>query len=260
MIEISAPTYVTSVPSEQNALDLFQGEWSSLFPPPLSHLRAGQIPLFQDSRIAWMIQSLGGVEGFRVLELGPLEGGHSYMLDRAGAAAVTSVEANPRAFMKCLTAKELLGMPKVSFRLGDFREFLGSTEENWDLCVASGVLYHMLDPVELLKSLAQRSDRIFLWTHYYDEAVIQSTPYLSHRFGKSITGKSGSFSYTLHRLNYLEALESKAFTGGSAQYSHWLPRADIFGALEHFGFKNFLTNDEKPDHPHGPSFSILATR
>ncbi len=118
----------------------------------------------------------------------------------------------------------------------------------------------MLDPVELLKALAQRSSRLFLWTHYYVEAVIKSTPHLCHRFGKSVAGKSGSFSHTLHRLNYLEALESKAFTGGRAKYSHWLPRADIFGALQHFGFKNLLTNDETPDHPHGPAFSILATR
>jgi hypothetical protein len=259
MIETTAPAYVTSHPSEQNVIDLFEGEWSSSFPPPLSHLRAGGIPLFQDSRIAWMIQNLGGVEGFRILELGPLEGGHSYMLDRAGAASVTSVEANPRAFLKCLTAKEILGMEKVSFRLGDFRELLACSQDNWDLCVASGVLYHMLDPVGLLKTLAEHSDRLFLWTHYYDEAAIQANPRVSQRFGKVVAGQAGSFSYTLHRFNYL-TFEGKAFTGGSAQFSNWLPRADIFGALQYFGFKNFLTNDEIPDHPNGPSLSILATR
>ena len=41
-----------------------------------------------------------GVDGRRVLELGPLEGGHSYMLQRAGAARVLAIEANTRAFLK----------------------------------------------------------------------------------------------------------------------------------------------------------------
>ena len=62
--------------------------------------------------------------GFACLELGPLEAGHSYILDRAGALEVLAIEANRRAFLKCLVVKEMIGLPSVRFVLGDFNEFL----------------------------------------------------------------------------------------------------------------------------------------
>ena len=259
MQEFPGPAYITSFPSSQNLVDLFHGEWSSSFPPPFSHLQAGPIPLFQDSRLAWAIQTLGGVTGFRVLELGPLEGGHSYMLDRAGSASITAIEANPRAFVKCLLAKEILGMPRVIFRLGDFREFLAATSDTWDLCVASGVLYHMLEPVELLKKLAARTNRLFLWTHYYDETLVNENDHIKQRFGPKVLRHDGEFTYTLHQYDYL-ADEGSAFTGGTAHHAHWLTRTDILSALQHFGYRNFQTSSETPDHPHGPAFALLATR
>lgn len=43
--------YTTSAPNPQNALDIFQGDWVSQFPEPLASLRAGPLPIFEDSRI-----------------------------------------------------------------------------------------------------------------------------------------------------------------------------------------------------------------
>src|SRR5262245_33426009 len=117
-------SYVRAAPSPQNALDIFKGEWASLLPAPLSALRAGPLPLFDDPRISRFLSQIGGVAGKSVLELGPLEGGHSYMIDRAGASSIISVEANTRAFMKCLIVKELVGLPRVQFLCGDFVAYL----------------------------------------------------------------------------------------------------------------------------------------
>jgi hypothetical protein len=259
-LEATLDSYVTSAPSPQNMLDVFDGEWASRFPPPLDTLTAGSIPLFQDARIHWMFEELGGVGGLRVLELGPLEAGHSYMLDRAGAMSVLAIEANRRAFLKCLIAKEILGMPTVEFVLGDFREFLQTTAGRWDLCVASGVLYHMRDPMELLSQMAAHTDRLFLWTHYYDEAILNANPNLKPRFGACTAGQTAGFAYRLHRYNYLEAVKAKGFCGGSAHYANWLSRDAILGALKHFGFQKIATCHETPEHPHGPCFSLVATR
>src|SRR5215468_6458704 len=87
-------------PSDQNALDLFAGEWSSQPPSDRRELKAGATPLFDDPRITWAVHRMtemgltDGVRGRDVLELGPLEGGHTYVLDRLGAKSVTAVEAN----------------------------------------------------------------------------------------------------------------------------------------------------------------------
>ncbi|MEZ5286815.1 MAG: hypothetical protein R2712_18800 [Vicinamibacterales bacterium] len=114
---------MTVPPSPQNALDIFAGEWASRMPSSAPVLRAGQAALFDDPRLAWPLERLGGVAGRRVLELGPLEGGHTYMLDRAGAREIVAIEGNTRAYLKCLVAKEILGIPSGRFVCGDFAAY-----------------------------------------------------------------------------------------------------------------------------------------
>src|SRR5690349_16731792 len=111
--------FIKTAPHPQHALDIFEGEWLSALPSPLTPCRAGKLPLFGDPRIQWAVEQWGGVQGKRVIELGPLEGGHSWMLEQMGAAEVIAVEANTRAYLKCLTLKELTGMTRVRFLCGD---------------------------------------------------------------------------------------------------------------------------------------------
>src|SRR3954447_24127366 len=92
-------SYVRSAPSAQNALDIFKGEWASRLPSPCADLCAGPLPLFADTRISRFLDEIGGITGKTVLELGPLEGGHSYMLDRAGPSEIVSIEGNSRAYL-----------------------------------------------------------------------------------------------------------------------------------------------------------------
>ena len=116
--------YVTTTPSPQNAVDIFAGEWSSKLPEPFAEVRAGSALLFADARLEWGLTQLGGVTGKTVLELGPLEGGHTYMLEQGGAASVVAIEANTRAYLKCLITKELLGLKRARFLCGNFVAFL----------------------------------------------------------------------------------------------------------------------------------------
>ena len=64
--------YVQGAPDDQKALDIFAGEWSSAMPPEYAGLAAGAAALFEDPRLQWGIEQLGGVDGASVLELGPL--------------------------------------------------------------------------------------------------------------------------------------------------------------------------------------------
>ena len=116
-------SYVTRAPDPQNALDIFKGQWTSRLPERWSYLTAGFLPIFQDPRVSWAIEHLGGSEGKTVLELGPLEGGHSYMLENAGAESVLAIEGNANAFLRCLAVKEIVALKKVRFLCGDFRKY-----------------------------------------------------------------------------------------------------------------------------------------
>lgn len=252
--------YVKSAPSPQHAIDIFKGEWASRFPPPYDVLNAGALATFQDGRIVWALTELGGCIGQRVLELGPLEGGHSFMLQHAGAAEVVAIEANTRAYLKCLIAKEILGLDRVRFLCGDFVPYFDQTDEQFDLIFASGVLYHMRDPISLIRQLSRHTSRVYMWTQYYDKAIMDSKPHLKVRYPSHQRAECDGFRYTQHRQDYQNSLSVAGYCGGNAEYSVWLSREDLLGGLRHFGFTDIRIANEMLDHPHGPCFDLVAIK
>jgi hypothetical protein len=259
--------YSKEVPSAANAVGIFSGEWASRFPAPLEDVPAGAAPLFADPRISWCVERLaergreGGVRGARVLELGPLEGGHSYMLERAGAASVTAIESNARSYLKCLIAKELLGLTRTSFAFGDFVPYLRDCADRFDVAVASGVIYHLLDPVRVIADLCSVTDSaIFVWTQYYDEDVIARRTDLHRKFGDRRTVEVDGHAYELVEYRYLDALDHAGFCGGSAPTSSWLTRDGLMAAFERHGFGEIEIQDDDREHVHGPAITFLARR
>ena len=158
--------YAVVEPTRQASFDLFKGEWISHVPG----FETGKMPLFTDPRVDWLGERAGGFAGKRILELGPLECAHTYLMAQAGAAHIMSIESNIRAFMKCLIVKEALGI-NADLYLGDFRKFIRGTDQRYDFVLASGVLYHMEEPVELLEGLSRITNCFGVWTHYYEGSV-----------------------------------------------------------------------------------------
>lgn len=254
--------FVAAPPSPQNAVDIFKGEWSSKFPPPHDLLQTGEIGLYEDARLQWLISELRTFHQKNILELGPLEGMHSYMLEQNGAESITAIESNTHAYLRCLITKELLQLQRVRFLCGDFIGYLKDPScPDFDLTVACGVLYHMIDPVELIALLAHHSrDHIFLWSHYYDETWALAKD-LQWKFPYIREANYGGFSHRLVRQEYgTKALDWQGFCGGSRSYSHWLYREEILGALRHFGFSDIKISFDTLEHPNGPSMALIANR
>lgn len=254
--------YITTAPSPQNALDIFKGEWASAFPAPIQNLQAGKTGLFEDPRIKWLTTEVSDLHGRHILELGPLEGGHSYMLESSGAASVTAIESNTHAYLKCLIAKELLNMQHVNFLCGDFIEYMkGPDCKQFDIGIASGVLYHMINPVELISLLAKCcQSHLLIWTHYYDEEWVKTNE-LEFKFPAKEKSDYAGFSHVLVRQYYGNKILSDAsFCGGSRPYSNWMYREEIIKCLNYFGFVNIQIKFDQRDHPNGPAFALLASR
>lgn len=205
------------------------------------------------------VDSNGGVCDRGAL-MDPLEGGHTYMLEQLGAQRVTSIEANSRAYLKCLIAGELLRLQRVDFLFGDFIAYLRSTDERYDAVIASGVLYHMQNPVELIELLSNVTDRIFLWTHYFDREVAAAKEELAAKFSDSYAAEYKGFRHTLQRYHYGEALGWQGFCGGATGFTHWLSREDILACIEHFGFNDIRIKFDHLDHPNGPALALVAMR
>jgi SAM-dependent methyltransferase len=251
--------YVREAPSAQLAVDLFAGQWSSALPADLG-VSAGQVPLFDDPRIHWVVEQIGGIDDLRVLELGPLEAGHTAMLERAGAS-VLAIEANTRAYLKCLVVKELLGLGQSHFLLGDFGMYLRDTDETFDLVLASGVLYHASDPLGLLERIARVAPAVAIWTHYFDPEVVESDPESRRRFtAPAERASTHGVEVTLHPRDYLESLAWSGFCGGPEHFARWMERDDLLAVLGALGFDDIAVQYDDRTNPNGACIMLLARR
>lgn len=197
----------------------------------------------------------GGFADRDVLELGPLEGGHTYLIDRLGARSVTAIEASARAYLKCLIAKETFGMLRAHFLLGDCLAHLRTTDRTYDIDVACGILYHLTNPVELL---ARRCRAIFLWTVFYDPEFIAKQEKPDARFSPAVPMEHAGFKHAVHRFNYGASLDWKGFCSGGELYSYWMEKPEILAALEHFGFGDFHV--EQQPNVHGSALMLTARK
>jgi hypothetical protein len=254
--------YATQAPSAQQTIDLFRGKWASRMPAPLGDCVAGQAPLFEDPRVDWAVENFArlgtDIGTSTVLEVGPLEGGHTYGLIRRGARSVTAIEAHPEAFLKCLVLKELLGMERVNFLYGDAVPFLRSIGHAYDVGFASGFLYHMANPVEFLELLCRRTRIIFLWTVYWDPAFSRDHPGRPAGTAGVEKGSHAGFGHTLHRHDYGANLDFGQFWGGPESHSNWMEKDEILAALAHFGFTRQIVELEA--NPNGCALRVVAAR
>ena len=249
--------YVTAPPSDQAALNLFEGVWASQVPIPGTV--SGSAPLFADARIDWMVEQAGSIQGLDLLELGPLEAGHTKMMLDYNAASVLAIEANTLAYLRCLIVKELLGLKNAHFLLGDFVSYLAACERRIDLIVACGVLYHLTDPLATLADLSRLTDRIFIWSHFFDaEKMAPDDPRRVGLTGDSYVRTLDGFDMRYHSRSYGENLQT-SFSGGIMSGSVWVERDEVIAYLEKCGFTVTIGFDEA-HHQNGPAACLYAQR
>ncbi len=248
--------YLNLYPNDEAAFKLFDGNWSSEI-PGITDL--GKSKLFDDERVKWWVKQAGGVNGKKILELGPLEGGHTYMLSEAGAKEIISIESNLISFLKCLVVQNQFKL-NAKFLLGDFNQYLEKTDEKFDLIICSGVLYHMTEPLKLLKSMLRVSKKIAIWTHYYDEKTICNREDLVRKFEKTPQVEIiNNRDILMYQQSYMEALGWDGFCGGSKPTSYWLDKESLLGFFKDIGMKIEIHEDNL-NHPNGPAMTFLVTQ
>ncbi len=250
--------FVSAGPSAQQTVDIFAGDWASRL--PIDGVTSGTVELFDDPRMRWLLERLGDIGGFDALELGPLEGGHTAALLDGGATSVTAVEANKSAFLRCLVVKDLLGLDRARFLLGDFDKFLRAADRRYDLLLASGVLYHMVDPLQTLLDMMKLSDRIFIWSHFVDRAAMPPgdrrwRPMTGEVTQRTLDGET----LTYHVRSYRGTEQKSEFCGGIMSRAIWMDKDEVLALLQRRGFRVETTLDT-PAAPAGPHVCILARR
>jgi hypothetical protein len=237
----AVPTLELRFPSHQNAVELFGDRWltriEEVYPGlksgPDTYLRADTRPVIAANHLGY---APGSFHGMHVLELGPMEGMHTYQIDKLGAESVTSIEANSNAYLRCLVMKEILQY-RCKFLLGDALKYLQKCNTNYDLIFCSGILYHMENPYELIKAIAQRTNRVFLWTHYFDPALPKGPDC------KPRTVNCDGLEMVFYEHTYNVDLNTQSFWGGNHATAAWLSKDTIDGLFRHFGFQLAIHDD-----------------
>ncbi|MEJ0095239.1 MAG: class I SAM-dependent methyltransferase [Methylocella sp.] len=217
---------------------------------------SGPMPVFaSDPRPSIAAKHLGfapgTLRGMNILELGPLEGAHTYQMVKLGADSVLAIEANSEAFQKCLIVKEVLQILRSRFLLGDCLKFLQETSDPFDMIFCSGILYHMENPFELIKSMSKHTDRIFLWTHYYNPDEISKS-----RIPKSVA--CDGIEVTFYEQAYGDTAYG-TFWGGNKPTASWLSKPGIERCFSHFGYK-LTIHEDNVGHINGPCVTATAIR
>jgi hypothetical protein len=241
-------------PAHANALELFSGRWATDLSQLDPSWSGGVAQLATDPRPLLAAQHLGTddrLDGMSVLELGPLEGMHTYRFEQLGAARILAIESNVEAYLKCLIVKEAMRMTHSSFMLGDFNLYLQDTQERFDMVFACGVLYHMEEPLALIRGIARTTDRCFVWTHYVDE---------NSAAGRiAVPAALDGITTTYYRWRYHDRAQP-GFWGGNKPSASWMRRDDILAAFRHFGLNEIEVVGEDPNSLHGPTIIFAARR
>lgn len=252
--------YVKLAPNPQNMVDLFKGEWSSKLPAiNEQEIISGHADLFNDQRMI-LLNNHYSLAGKNVLELGPLEAGHTFMVHEMGAQNIVGVEANSRALLKCLVVKELYHLNNANFILGDAMEYLRNCKEHFEITIASGILYHSTSPPEFIENCCKVSDRVFVWTHYYNPAIMDDYDNLKGKCNTKLEVHYRNKVLTAMQFDYLSSLEWSGFCGGLSPFSIWLKKEDTLQIFEENGMKNIKIFFDDETHPSGPNICFIAER
>jgi len=240
--------FCTEFPKHQNAVNLFDN-WTCQL--PMDAVKSGGTRLFSpeaDPRPRYVSDVFGDISQFNILDLGSFEGAHSYQLCLMGAKSVLGIEARPSSYLKSLIAKEITGIT-AKFLLGDFVQYLQGTKLTYDLIFASGVLYHMRDPIKFIQLVSERTDRAFFWTHYVteEESAIWTDSFMHQGHQRKY-----------HRYYYPERADRGY--AGVHPYCCRLTKTDILCALKTFGFDGVRIMLDEPGHPGGAAFSLVCYR
>lgn len=128
------------------------------------------------------------VESSTVLDLGCANGAAGYWCQTNGCKSYTGVEVQDNYYQ---TAKNLLS--ECEFIQSDAVEFLKTTDRQWEVVIAAGILHGIFNPFEVLKLLTQvATDYIIIENN---ETVEQGVPSIHFRKTNMVNDKDMNNPY-----------------------------------------------------------------
>ncbi len=174
----------------------------------------------------------------RVLELGCLEGGHTFPLAER-AREVVAIDVQASNLDKCRWLGAELGARNVRWVQADLETDEIAELGRFDATYCSGLLYHLQEPWNLLRRVAPQTRAIFVWTHTAppDRSLFERGGYLGAEIGEP---------------DYDHPLK------GMRPTSFWPTQAELLRMLQDCGFPRIEILDDDLGTDAGPAILLIA--
>jgi Methyltransferase domain len=180
-------------------------------------------------------------EAATILELGSLEGAHSFILaQHVGTKRVVALEGREANLRKARFVQELLGVRNLEFAQANLEEAELGSFGKFDAVFCCGVLYHLPKPWKLIAQLPAVAPHLFIWTQYAAETE-------AHDVGHGLRGK-------IHG----EGGPDEPLSGMSPTAT-WLTLDSLRGLLTESGYNKIEIIHDDPTHPNGPAVTLGAS-
>ena len=200
----------------------------------------GQFDAMNDDRVSQFFQYFPNAS--TILELGALEGGHSFALaNQPTVQRVVAAEGRFSNIEKALFVQRLVSTDKVEFVEANLENFDLSALGKFDAVFCSGVLYHLPEPWKLIEQCAQISPNIFIWTHYAGENEAEET----------LQGLRGKWHQEGGLLDPLSGLSKRSF---------WPTLGSLISILTASGFRTVHLIGNELTHVNGLAVTLAATQ
>jgi SAM-dependent methyltransferase len=198
----------------------------------------GDYQVTNDRRVQQFFERFPNVR--TILELGSLEGGHTFMLaTHKGVERVLAIEARAANIERAKFIGSLLGVSNVHFKQANLEQLQLPDLGYFDAIYCCGLLYHLPEPWKLISQVPLVAPSLFVWTVYANEneATIE------------IDGLRGR--------EYVEGGLNEPLSGLSPK-SIWLTLPSLLELLKRSGYGNIEVL-EKAQNPNGPAVSLAAS-
>jgi SAM-dependent methyltransferase len=178
-----------------------------------------------------------------VLELGSLEGGHTFPLAACPTIdRVVAVEGRRENMERAEFVRVVLNEVKITFVNANLEIVPLSAFGQFDAIFCSGLLYHLPEPWKLIRQCGELVNRLFLATRYAREG--EATELIENRYRSQIYNEGGPD----------EPLS------GLSPSSRWLTLASLITMLGDVGYEKIQLLHHNMEHSQGPGIVIAASR
>jgi SAM-dependent methyltransferase len=176
-----------------------------------------------------------------ILELGSLEGAHSFMLaQHPGVKRVVALEGREANLRKARFLQERLQIHTVEFAQANLEHAELAKFGKFDAIFCCGLLYHLPEPWRLIQQCSSIAPFLFIWTQYSAEKE-------AHNLGNGLRGKT-----------HIEGGPDEPLSGMSAT-AIWLTLDSLRDLLVRSGYGTVEVIYDDPAHPNGPAVTLGAT-